>query len=40
VTSSADVLRSLDDARQSNRHFVLLLVLDAQSLRWVPLPLG
>ena len=40
VTSSADVLRSLDDARQSNRRFVLLLVLDAQSLRWVPLPLG
>ena len=40
VGSSVDVLRSLDDASKSNRPFVLLLVLDTQGLRWVPLPLG
>ena len=40
VTSAADVLRTLGDARSSNHRFVLLLVRDTEGLRWTPLPIS
>jgi serine protease Do len=39
VTSPGEVLRSIEDARQSNRAFVMLLIANTQGLRWTPLPL-
>jgi serine protease Do len=39
VTSPGEVLRSIEDARQSNRAFVMLLIANTQGLHWIPLPL-
>ncbi len=40
VTSPEDVQKQIDDARQQNSHHIVLLVRNADGVRWVALPLG
>ncbi|MBV9537749.1 MAG: PDZ domain-containing protein, partial [Acidisphaera sp.] len=40
LTAPDDLLRRLDDARKANRRHVVLLVVDGDGSRWIPLPLN
>jgi serine protease Do len=40
ITAPDDVLRRLDEARKENRHHVALLIVDADGVRWIALPLN
>jgi serine protease Do len=39
VTDAGDVARALTAARREQRHFVIVLVSNAQGLRWMPVSL-